>query len=82
MLNTRSAVPLVGQGTSETFQNPSSAQGIIDEVPETLSEGLALRPSNKQSTTNDLDDIDKDNSFYVATTHRARPVLGPQTKTY
>ena len=67
MVNTRSAVPSVRQGTSETFQILSRAQGIIDEVPETPSEGLALRHSNKQSTTNDLDDIDKDDSLYVAT---------------
>ena len=67
MVNTRSAVPSVGQGTSETFQNPPSAQGIIDEVPETPSEGLALRPSNKRSTTDDLDNIDEDDSLYEAT---------------
>ena len=67
MVNTRSAVPSVGQGTSETFQNPPSAQGIIDEVPKTSLERLALRPSNKRSTTDDLDDIDKDDSLYEAT---------------
>ena len=67
MVNTRNAVSLVGQGTSETFQNPPSAQKIIKEVPETPSEGLALRLSNKPSTTDQLDDIDKDNSLYEAT---------------
>ena len=66
MVNTRSAVSSVGQGTSKTFQNPPSAQRIIDEVPETSLEGLALRPSNERSTTNDLDNIDKDNSLYKA----------------
>ena len=67
MVNTRSAVPLVGQSTSETFQNLPSAQGIIEEALETSSEGLALRPSNKQSTTDQLDNINEDHSLYEVT---------------
>ena len=67
MVNTRSAVSSVEQGTNETFQNLPSAQRIIKEVLKTPSERLALRPSNKQSTTDQLNNINKDNSLYEAT---------------
>ena len=66
-MNTKSAVPSVRQGTSKTFQNPSNAQWIVEKILETLLEGLALRPSNKQSMTDQLDNIDKDDSLYEAT---------------